>query len=537
MVSNEYDVIVIGSGIGGLTTASLLAQIAKKRVLVLEGHFKLGGFTHSFQRKGYKWDVGLHYVGDMAADSLSRQVMDMVTGGQVRWEKMENPIEHFVYPSHNIQIDATEEAQKQVLKAEFPQCADEIDRYYRLVHRARAWVKRWTICKQFPKLMGSLITIPGRRLATRTVKDVLESTISDPKLRGMLVSQRGNYGLPPSQCAFGMHALVVSHYFEGGYVPVGGAEKIAQAVKTVIERNGGVCLAGHPVTKLEIENGRVSKVLVERKGRLLEFEAPLVISAIGAPKTFTELIAAEVDIPERSKLHVNALPPTTVNVYVGLKDDPRTVGMDSGNYWFADSYDHDAIVNDDRETDGIQYGYGFLSSSSLRDSTCSQHVAQIIFMSNYESWQSWSDQPWLRRDDMYMSRKDAIAQHAINLIDKRLPGFRDLVDYHEVSTPLSVEHCAGHSGGAIYGLPCTPQRFKGGGLHVQTSIKNLLLSGSDVGTFGIVGAMMSGLMAACWTVGPLGLPIVMRDIKRFARQNRQSTVPPEISPMLVSRSA
>lgn len=96
------------------------------------------------------------------------------------------------------------------------------------------------------------------------------------------------------------------------------------------------------------------------------------------------------------------------------------------------------------------------------------------------------------------------------------------MDYYEVSTPLSVETCAGHCGGAIYGLPATPQRFEGGGFHAQTSIKNLLLSGSDVGTFGIVGAMMSGLMTTCWALGPLGLFKVMRTVKRTARLRRSA---------------
>ena len=520
MNNNAYDVIVIGSGIGGLTTASLLSQIANKRVLVLESHFKLGGFTHSFRRKGYKWDVGLHYVGDMAPNSLSRQVMDMVTGGQVEWAKMENPIEHFVYPQHHLQVSSSEAEYKQALKSEFPKCSAEIDRYFRLIHRARGWVKRWTICKQFPKRFGRLATMPGRRLATRTIKDVLESTISDPQLRGMLVSQRGNYGLPPAQCAFGMHALVVSHYFEGGYVPVGGAERIAQTVESVIERNGGCCLARHGVVELIVEDRKVTKVVVERKGERICFEAPLVISAIGAPKTFGKLIAAEIDVPERRMLNTNVAPPTTVNVYVGLKDDPRKVGMDSGNYWFAEGYDHDAIAKNNQQMNGIQFGYGFLSSSSLRDATNEKHVAQIIFMSDYESWQRWADQPWLRRDDCYLNRKNEVAKLAIDLVERRLPGFRELVDYQEVSTPLSVEHCAGHCGGAIYGLPATPKRFEAGGFHVQTSIENLLLSGSDVGTFGIVGAMMSGLMTASWAVGPLGLPTVMRSVKKFARQRR-----------------
>ena len=64
-VSNEkFDSIIIGSGIGGLCAAALLG-IKGKRVLVLEKHFKIGGWTHTFKRKDYEWDVGIHYIGQV----------------------------------------------------------------------------------------------------------------------------------------------------------------------------------------------------------------------------------------------------------------------------------------------------------------------------------------------------------------------------------------------------------------------------------------------------------------------------------------
>jgi monoamine oxidase len=64
-VPDEWDAIVIGSGIGGLGTAALLAKHGGKRVLVLERHYVAGGFTHTFHRPDYEWDVGVHYVGQV----------------------------------------------------------------------------------------------------------------------------------------------------------------------------------------------------------------------------------------------------------------------------------------------------------------------------------------------------------------------------------------------------------------------------------------------------------------------------------------
>lgn len=81
----QFDAVVVGYGIGGLTAAALMACDQGKRVLVLEQHSEIGGQTHAFRRKGYSWDVGLHYVGDMAYGCLSWKVMDTLTGGEVRW--------------------------------------------------------------------------------------------------------------------------------------------------------------------------------------------------------------------------------------------------------------------------------------------------------------------------------------------------------------------------------------------------------------------------------------------------------------------
>jgi len=101
----RYDAIVIGSGIGGLAFAGIMAKLRKWRVLVLERHFKIGGFTHTFSRPGgWSWDVGLHYVGEMGEGMLGRQLFDFITDAQVKWNPMPDVYDVFVYP--DLQIKA-----------------------------------------------------------------------------------------------------------------------------------------------------------------------------------------------------------------------------------------------------------------------------------------------------------------------------------------------------------------------------------------------------------------------------------------------
>ena len=86
----DYDAIVIGSGMGGLTTAALLSDLGRK-VCVLEQHYTAGGFTHSYERNGYEWDVGVHYIGDMGSDrTMGRRLFEHITNGQLEWAAMDD---------------------------------------------------------------------------------------------------------------------------------------------------------------------------------------------------------------------------------------------------------------------------------------------------------------------------------------------------------------------------------------------------------------------------------------------------------------
>ena len=87
-LSGPYDAIVIGSGIGGLTTAASLAHMGKK-VLVLEQHYTAGGFTHAYSREGYEWDVGVHYIGDVGYPTMSRKIFDFISNNSLKWAAMD----------------------------------------------------------------------------------------------------------------------------------------------------------------------------------------------------------------------------------------------------------------------------------------------------------------------------------------------------------------------------------------------------------------------------------------------------------------
>ena len=107
--NKQYDIIIIGSGIGALALASIMAKVNKKRVLILERHSKIGGYTHSFSRKKYKWDVGLHHIGYMFDGRLTGRIFDFITNGKLKWQRILEPFEAFIYPDFKFEVFGEEE--------------------------------------------------------------------------------------------------------------------------------------------------------------------------------------------------------------------------------------------------------------------------------------------------------------------------------------------------------------------------------------------------------------------------------------------
>lgn len=533
-MDSHYDLIVIGSGMGGLTVASLMAQLANKRVLVLERHFKLGGFTHSFARPGNRsWDVGLHYVGEMAPGELAREIFDLITQNRVEWHKMPSPFEKFVYPGFTFEVPDHEHDYQEALIRHFPDEEVAIRQYFADVHTVRKWFNTYVFAQSAPPFYASLLRFFNRGkegLALCPTGEYLGKHFQNPRLKAILASQWGDYGLPPSESAFLIHAVIVSHYLKGGYYPAGGAATIAQSVASVIEACGGKCLLNHTVTEIVTREGRAIGVkVIAKKGaqtREVEFFAPVIVSDAGAYTTFCRLLPGDVSVPFRSELErIAKRGYSAVSVYLGLKANPSSLGFSGANHWIFADDDHDAIFkNQNAILDGKPLCC-FLSFPSLRDPNARTHTAEMIAPLKYAIFEEWQSYPWRRRGRDYELLKRRIAEALLDLVDTSYPGFKALVDYCEVATPLTVENFTGHRFGSIYGLPAVPERFRLSQLRVSTPVKNLYLTGTDVTSPGIVGAMMGGVATAAGLLGRLGFLRIISASKRRNSKRRHHDQP------------
>jgi phytoene dehydrogenase-like protein len=341
------------------------------------------------------------------------------------------------------------------------------------------------------------------------------SRFQDPLLRAILAAQWPDYGTPPGQSAFGIHATVAVDYFHGGFYPIGGAKEIASQATAAIEAHGGQCLVNHEVVRVLVRNGAAYGVVTRNKGEEIEFLAPKVISNAGAATTFGNLVPTEAAAPEREKLKRLVRGTSASILFLGLKDDPRQHGFDDANYWLYSGLDHDASAR--AQSGSSQITGAFVTFGSLRNPGQEPHVAQLICFGDEQPWQAYRDTQWQRRGEQYEADKGQLAEQMLGFAERHMPGLKDLVAYQELSTPLTIKSFTGHSGGAIYGQASDVNRLFRDQWSIDSSIRGLYLTGSDVGLPGINGALMGGAMVAAKLLGPFGLPRVMMLAQKNSR--------------------
>lgn len=513
---HEFDAIVIGSGIGGLAFASIMAKLRKWRVLVLERHFKIGGFTHTFSRPGgWSWDVGLHYVGEMGEGMMGRRLFDFITDGGVKWDAMPDVYDVFVYPGLQVRACKGEEHFRNTLVNAFPSERANIEKYFRDLKSAMAWISRHFMAMSVPAPLSWMVRLVNRftaHLPLSVTQQYLERRFRDSRLRTVVTSQWADYGMPPGASAFATHAVIATHYLSGAWYPNGGAGEIAKAAGAVIRAAGGDLLSNHEVQSILLEGNRAVGVEAFAKkgksGAQVEFRAPVIVSDAGAWNTFMRMLPGAL-LPFRDELKSPPQGFEVVELFLGLRCDPRGMGFQGENHWIFSSFDHDEMYARRNELFDGRAAMAYLSFPSLKDSRAKRHTAEIIAPLSYRTLAEYREEPWRRRGIDYESNKNRIIQGLLDLVERHHPGFRDLIEYSELGTPLTFEHFTAAPSGAIYGFPGTPDRYRKPWLGPSTPIRSLYLTGSDAGLPGIMGALMGGVLAASQLLGPFGFFRIM----------------------------
>ncbi len=503
---NSFDAVVIGSGIGGLCAAALLAKEGKK-VLVLEQHYAVGGYTHVFKRDKYEWDVGLHYIGGADdKNSAVRKVFDYITNGQLHWAAMDEIYDVAIFGDKEYAFCRGRGKFKSQLKKYFLSSIDSqsIDRYFTLLEEVENLGTGYYLDKILPdvlsSIMGPILRRPLLKYAGKTTRSVLEEITDNQALIGVLTAQYGDYGLPPAESSFYMHAMVANHYMNGGAYPVGGSSAIAHTICAVIESHGGVVLHSAEVASVVVNNGKAVGVKMT-DGRVIH--SKIVISDAGIKNTFLKLLDEDTKRMHRLTEKISSLSSATAHVclYIGLKKSAAELGLPRCNYWvFPASYNHDQTqAAYTQAADPIPIA--FISFPSAKDPEWEKRypgksTVEIVTLVPYDWFSAWQQTEWQKRGSEYEVLKEQIAQQLLQKLFQVKPHLEQELDYYELSTPLSTKAFTHYQNGEIYGLDHTPDRFRNRYLRPATPVRNLYLTGQDVFTAGVSGVLMGGVLCA-----------------------------------------
>lgn len=506
---DRWDAIVVGSGIGGLATAALLARRGGRRVLVLERHYTAGGFTHAFRRPGYDWDVGVHYLGNVAPGSMVRRLFDDIGDGSLEWADM-GPVydririgdDVYDYPKGRSELAAS-------LKASFPAETAAIDRYFELVRAATRAGGRFYAEKVLPRWLAGLAGGWMRRgflaLASRTTRSVLEELTRNQRLIAVLSAQFGDYGTPPGESSFAAHATVTSHYFRGGYYPVGGAGRIAESIIPTITDAGGAVLTSAPVGRIVTESGRAVGVEMETGRR---FTAPIVVSDAGVRTTVERLLPAGLSGTRRLTDDLATVRPSCghFSLYLGAEGTPEELGLPKANWWLFPHERLDEAVAESRRNPAAPFPVVYLSFPAAKDPDFQRRhpghsSIEAITLAPWEWMSRWDGSAWRRRPAGYEAFKREIADRLQEIVVAQVPGLAGKIRHAELSTPLTTAHFAGYRNGEIYGIDHTPARFQARFLRPRTPVAGLYLTGQDISTCGVAGALVAGYLTASALLG------------------------------------
>ncbi len=507
----DPDAIVIGSGIGGMGIASILAQRKGYRVLLLEAQKTPGGCTHCHELDGFEFNSGIDSIGDMdprVGRALFRPTIDFITRGQLQWAKMPDVHEICAFGDDVYRWHSSAEANIEWVERDFEGEGD-VRGYYRLEEEIERSAWSWGLSKLLPEWMPlgmreAMYRTTGGKWRTymgRSVEAVLCGELGFSKRLAAIYSYMyGNHGRTPRHAPFAFHSANLYHYRNGAYYPVGGPGQIAECIIPVIEEHGGQLAVSSPVERILIEGGRAVGVKLQGGE---EVRAKLVVSDASAWTTWTQLVDPELSVSLGYAQKLEQVGPSPAHLYLFLGYDeaidlPKEIIWHMPTYEGVDPYDLSLADEEYKGKMRFEGMGGYLLSPSARDPVYAQRYpnkSTVIALA--EAPPEWVQRS--RSDPKFDAElKVAVRENLLRLVHRYMPQLKlHTPKVVRSGVPMGCNPRAWH--GCSLGLAPSGERFvkHTHWLRPQTKVPGLYLTGCDSFSAGFAGSMASARLTYC----------------------------------------
>ncbi len=478
---NDYDAVIVGSGLGGLSCAAGFARQGF-RPLVIEQHDKPGGYATAFSRPGgFNFDVSLHSTVIEERNGVHNLIPGFPEIRDVKFVPHPS-LYRVIYPDYDVTV-----AQKDVkayvrqIVELFPQEKEGIEGLINDMQGLAEDIQRLSgsngqiDMEKFPVNYPSL-----SRLYNRTWKDMLDARLKDDKLRAIVSAQWAYYGLPPSKLVSFYYAMPALGYLNGGgYYPIGRSQKISDELVGFIEKLGGKVMLNTKVKKILIKDHAAYGV-VTADGE--KFTSKVVVSnanpfdTLGKMTDERDFLAAYLDQLDRYSVSLSSL-----QVFLGLKEDlVGKLGIEDSEIFYNSGYDMEADYLAAREG-RVGGGYALTLYDNIYKgySPSGKNTVNITTFTGYDNWKKYESAYFSGEKDEYRKEKERLADILIEKVENTLlPGLSAAIEVKEIGSPLTNVRYTGNYQGAIYGFDQTVDNSGPSRLGHETPIANLYLAGA-----------------------------------------------------------